>query len=63
MRALRIILFCSAPVLVLIGMLHLVLGLGADAMLGAKITPEVMADPALVERPLFEPDTVALNKD
>jgi hypothetical protein len=32
---------------VLIGMLHLVLGLGADAMLGAKITPEVMADPAL----------------
>jgi hypothetical protein len=47
MRTLRIILKCLAPVLVLVGMLHLVLGPGADAMLGAKITPEVLSDPAL----------------
>lgn len=47
MRTLRTILFCSAPIIVLIGLLHLILGLGADAMLGAKITPAVMADPAL----------------
>ena len=47
MRTLRIILKCLAPVMVLVGMLHLVLGLGADAMLGAKITPEVLSDPAL----------------
>jgi Domain of unknown function (DUF4345) len=47
MRALRTILNCLAPVLVLIGVLHAIFGLGADAMLGAKITPEVMSDPAL----------------
>jgi hypothetical protein len=47
MRTLRIILKCLAPVLVMVGMLHLVMGLGADAMLGAKITPEVLSDPTL----------------
>jgi hypothetical protein len=47
MPTLRIILKCLAPVLVLVGMLHLVLGPGADAMLGAKITQEVLSDPAL----------------
>jgi hypothetical protein len=46
-RALRIILKCLAPVLVLVGLLHLVLGPAADAMLGAKISPEVLSDPAL----------------
>lgn len=47
MRTLRIILNCLAPVLIVVGILHLILGLGADAMLGAKITPEVLSDPAL----------------
>jgi uncharacterized protein DUF4345 len=47
MRPLRIILKCLAPALVLVGMLHLVLGLGADAMLGARITPQVLSDPTL----------------
>ena len=47
MRALRIVLKCLAPALVLVGMLHLILGLGADAMLGAKIASEAMSDPAL----------------
>jgi hypothetical protein len=47
MRTLRITLKCLAPALVLVGMLHLILGLGADAMLGAKITSDVMSDPAL----------------
>jgi len=47
MRWLRIVLMCLAPALVLVGMLHLILGLGADAMLGAKITSDVMSDPAL----------------
>jgi hypothetical protein len=36
-----------APVLVLVGALHLVLGVGADALLGAKLPPEALTDPAL----------------
>lgn len=36
-----------APVAVFVGCLHLVLGLGADALLGAHLPPGVMADPVL----------------
>jgi len=37
----------AAPVFVLVGALHLVLGVGADALLGAKLPPEALIDPAL----------------
>jgi hypothetical protein len=36
-----------APVFVLVGALHLVLGVGADALLGARLPAEAFTDPAL----------------
>ena len=36
-----------APVFLLVGAMHLVLGLGADAMLGAIVPVEAMIDPTL----------------
>jgi hypothetical protein len=36
-----------APIPILVGVLHLVLGLNADVLLGAKLPASVIADPAL----------------
>ena len=36
-----------APIFRLVGAVHLIFGLGDDAMLGAKITPEASAGPGL----------------
>jgi hypothetical protein len=47
MNAFRIFLRAIAPIFLLVGALHLVLGLGADVLLGAKIPIDVIADPAL----------------
>ena len=47
MRSLRVFLKSVAPLLVLVGALHLVLGLGADAMLGSEVPPQAMSDPGL----------------
>jgi Domain of unknown function (DUF4345) len=47
MNAFRIFLRATAPIFLLVCALHLVLGLGADVVLGAKIPIEVIADPAL----------------
>lgn len=47
MRVLAITLKFIAPIFFIAGALHLALGLGADALLGAKISAEVMADAAL----------------
>ena len=47
MRPLAIVLKLVAPLLLIVGALHLVLGLRADALLGARISAEVIADPAL----------------
>ena len=47
MRSLVLVLRLLAPVLFIVGALHLVLGLGADALLGAKVSAEAMTDPAL----------------
>ena len=47
MKALAQFLKLIAPVFFIVGALHLVLGLGADVLLGAKLPPEVLADPAL----------------
>jgi hypothetical protein len=37
----------AAPVFVFVGALHLVLGVGADALLGARLPAEAFTDPAL----------------
>ena len=47
MRSLALVLKLLAPVFFIVGALHLVLGLGADALLGAKVSAEAMTDPAL----------------
>ena len=47
LRAFAIFLKVLAPVFVLVGALHLFLGLGADALLGANVPPEVLTDPGL----------------
>ena len=47
MRSLALVLKLLAPVFFIVGALHLVLGLGADALLGARISAEAMTDPAL----------------
>jgi hypothetical protein len=47
MRLLAMFLRCIAPVFFIAGAMHLVYGPQADVMLGANISPEVIADPAL----------------
>jgi hypothetical protein len=47
MHALALVLKLLAPVFVLVGALHLTLGVGADVMLGAKLSAEAITDPAL----------------
>ena len=45
--ALSAVLKVLAPIILLVSALHLALGAGADVLLGAKLPPEVLADPAL----------------
>ncbi|MDP9139676.1 MAG: DUF4345 domain-containing protein [Pseudomonadota bacterium] len=47
MQTLALVLRLSAPVFFVVGALHLTLGLGADVLLGAKLSAEVIADPVL----------------
>ena len=47
MRSLTLVLKLVAPLFFIVGALHLVLGLGADALLGAGVSADAMADPAL----------------
>ena len=47
MRTLALFLKIISPVPIAVGLLHLVLGLKADAMLGARLPPAVIADPVL----------------
>ena len=47
MRRFALFLKLLAPIFLFVGGLHLILGLGADAMLGAQVPPDTMADPAL----------------
>jgi hypothetical protein len=46
-QMLALFLKIAAPVFVLVGALHLVLGVGADVLLGAKLPAEALADAAL----------------
>jgi Domain of unknown function (DUF4345) len=47
MRALAIALKLAAPVFFVVGLLHLTLGVGADVLLGARLSAEAITDPAL----------------
>ena len=47
MRAFILFLRLVAPVFLVVGALHLSLGLQADALLGAHVPPEALADAAL----------------
>jgi hypothetical protein len=47
MHMLALFLKIAAPLFVLVGALHLVLGAGADVLLGAKLPAEALADAAL----------------
>jgi hypothetical protein len=47
MKALAQSLKLVAPLFLVVGALHLMLGLRADVLLGAKLPAEVLADPAL----------------
>lgn len=47
MKNFSIILKLSAPVFILVGALHLLFGVGADVLLGAKLSAEAISDPAL----------------
>jgi hypothetical protein len=53
MRALSLLLKTVAPIFLVVGALHLVLGVGADVMLGARVPPDVVADPALSSQNRF----------
>src|ERR1700687_580900 len=60
MTAFTTFLRVIAPIFILVGALHLFLGLGADLLLGAKIPPEVIADPALDSQNRFYGTSFAL---
>ncbi len=47
MRAFTLFLKWLAPIPVLVGSLHLLLGVHADVLLGARLPPEALADPVL----------------
>ena len=47
MRSLALFLKIIAPLFVLVAALHLALGAGADALLGAKLPSEALTDPTL----------------
>lgn len=47
MQSLRLILKLMAPIFFSVGGLHLALGPGADVLLGAQLSREVLADPTL----------------
>ena len=47
MHLYSIVLKLFAPAFLLVGTLHLALGLGAEALLGATVPPQTLADPGL----------------
>jgi hypothetical protein len=55
-----IVLRLAAVVLIVVGLLHLALGLGADIMLGAQVPPEVVRDPVLDSQNRFYGTAFAL---
>lgn len=47
MKLLRILLRATVPVLVAVGGVHLLLGVGAEVLLGAQLSEPVLRDPVL----------------
>lgn len=47
MRSFVLVLKALSPVFLLVGAMHLVLGLGAEALLGARVPPEALSEPTL----------------
>ena len=47
MHAMAVVLKIAAPIFFIVGALHLTLGVGADVLLGAKLSADTIADPAL----------------
>lgn len=47
MKMLTSLLKIVAPIFVLVSAMHLLLGAGADVMLGANLSPQVLSDPVL----------------
>jgi Domain of unknown function (DUF4345) len=47
MRLLALVLKCFAPVFILVALLHLALGLGAEVLLGAVVPADVLEEPSL----------------
>jgi hypothetical protein len=47
MHAMIVVLKIAAPIFFIVGALHLTLGVGADVLLGAKLSADAIADPAL----------------
>ena len=47
MRLLALVLKCFAPVFILVALLHLMLGLKADVLLGAVVPTQVLAEASL----------------
>lgn len=54
------VLRLAAVVVIVVGLLHLVLSLGADIMLGAQVPPEVVRDPVLDSQNRFHDTVFAL---
>ena len=57
---LSIVLRLAAVAFIAVGLLHLVLGLGADIMLGAKVPPEAVRAPVLDSQNRFYGTAFAL---
>ena len=50
MQSFALVLRLAAPVFLMVGALHLALGVEADVLLGATLTAEAVADTTLVRR-------------
>jgi Domain of unknown function (DUF4345) len=61
MQTFALFLRLSAPVFFVVGALHLTLGVGADVLLGAKLSAEAVVDPALDSQNRFYGVSFALD--
>ena len=47
MKIYELVLKLSAPIFLLVGLLHLIFGVGAEVMIGARLPAEALSDPVL----------------
>jgi hypothetical protein len=60
MAGLRLVLRAIAPVFLVVAALHITLGVGADVLLGARLPPAALTDPALDSQNRFYGASVAV---